>query len=72
MEAWAEKMGTHAMEIYEKISFLEGTLSGWTTMLAWSTLYFAIKYYRVFQEVRESALKSAAMAHEAQLKMLRY
>ena len=25
-----------------------------------------------FQEVRESALRSAAMAHEAQLKMLRY
>lgn len=72
MEAWAEKMGPHAMEIYEKISFLEGYISGWTTMLAWSTLYFAIKYYRVFQEVRESALKSAAMAHEAQLKMLRY
>jgi two-component system LytT family sensor kinase len=35
-------------------------------------MYFGIKYYRVFQEVSESALKSAAMAHEAQLKMLRY
>jgi LytS/YehU family sensor histidine kinase len=35
-------------------------------------LYFAIKYYQVFQEIRESALKSASMAHEAQLKMLRY
>jgi LytS/YehU family sensor histidine kinase len=31
-----------------------------------------MKYYRIFQEYRESALRSAAMAHEAQLKMLRY
>jgi len=72
MEAWAEKMGQAAMELFEKVSFLEGYLSGWSVMLVWSALYFAIKYYRVFQEVRESALKSAAMAHEAQLKMLRY
>lgn len=72
MEAWAEKMGPTATEMYEKVSFLEGYVSGWTVMLAWSALYFAIKYYRIFQEVRESALKSAAMAHEAQLKMLRY
>jgi len=72
MQAWAEKMGHAAMEMYEKVSFLEGYVSGWTVMLAWSALYFAFKYYHVFQEVRESALKSAAMAHEAQLKMLRY
>ncbi len=72
MHAWSEKVGPAAVEIYEKISFLESYLSGWTVMLAWSGLYFAIKYYRIFQEIRESALKSAAMAHEAQLKMLRY
>jgi two-component system, LytTR family, sensor kinase len=72
MEEWARKIGPDAMEMYEKVSFLEGYVSGWTVMLAWSALYFAIKYYRIFQEVRESALKSASMAHEAQLKMLRY
>ena len=72
MKEWAEKVGPHAVEIYEKISYLEGYFSGWSVMLAWSVLYYAIKYYRIFQEVRESALKSAAMAHEAQLKMLRY
>jgi two-component system LytT family sensor kinase len=72
MEDWAKKMGPAAMEMYAKVSFLEGYLSGWTVMLAWSALYFAFRYYRIFQEVRESALKSAAMAHEAQLKMLRY
>jgi two-component system LytT family sensor kinase len=71
MEEWYARMGA-AAEIYEKVSFMEGNLGSWSMMLAWSTLYFAIKYYRIFQDMRESALKSAAMAHEAQLKMLRY
>ena len=71
MEAWSEKMG-EAAEMYEKVFLMEGFASGWIPMLAWSTLYFAIKYYQIFQEVQKSALKSAAMAHEAQLKMLRY
>jgi len=71
MLAWAKKMGD-AAEIYEKVSFVEGYSSSITIMLAWSVLYFAIKSYQAFQELRESALKSAAMAHEAQLKMLRY
>jgi two-component system LytT family sensor kinase len=71
MEAWAHKMGPVA-ELYEKVSFFETYTSSLTVMVAWSVLYFVIKYYRIFQEVRESALKSAAMAHEAQLKMLRY
>ncbi|MEJ8568074.1 sensor histidine kinase [Elongatibacter sediminis] len=71
VEAWMERLGD-AAEVYQKVSFVESHLSGLSVMLAWSALYFAIKYYRIFQEVRESALKSAAMAHEAQLKMLRY
>ena len=33
MEAWAEKMGPAATEMYEKVSFLEGYVSGWTVML---------------------------------------
>ena len=71
MEAWAEEMGA-AADIYSKMSFVESWFGSIVTILSWSALYFAIKSYRVFQEVRESALKSAAMAHEAQLKMLRY
>lgn len=71
MAAWKAKMGD-AAEIYEKVSFVESHTGSITVMLAWSALYFAIKSYRVFQEVRESALASAAQAHEAQLKMLRY
>ena len=72
MTAWAEKMGPEVIEIYEKVAFFSSNSSPIALMLAWSVLYFAIKYYRIFQEIRESALKSAAMAHEAQLKMLRY
>jgi two-component system LytT family sensor kinase len=71
MEAWMEKMGD-AAELYEKVYYMETFTTGWIPMLAWSVLYFVIKYYQIFQEVQKSALKSAAMAHEAQLKMLRY
>jgi len=71
MEAYSQKLG-EAAEIYWKMSFVESYVGSITTILTWSALYFAIKSYRVFQDVRESALKSAAMAHEAQLKMLRY
>jgi hypothetical protein len=71
MEAWMEKMG-EAAELYEKVYFMESFTTGWIPMLSWSVLYFVIKYYQIFQEVQKSALKSAAMAHEAQLKMLRY
>ena len=68
---WLEEKGEIA-ELYERVYFLESFTGSLSVMLAWSTLYFGIKYYRLFQEMRESALKSAAMAHEAQLKMLRY
>jgi len=71
MVAWAAKMGD-AAEIYEKVSFVEGHTGSISIMLAWSALYVGIKSYQAFQDLRESALKSAAMAHEAQLKMLRY
>lgn len=71
MVAWVEKVGDHA-ELYLKVTYMQTFTSAWTLMLAWSALYLIIKYYQVFQEVQKSALKSAAMAHEAQLKMLRY
>jgi two-component system, LytTR family, sensor kinase len=41
-------------------------------MLSWSGLYFGIKFSREIAHERESALRANAMAHEAQLKMLRY
>jgi len=41
-------------------------------ILCWSGLYFGIKYYQLLQEEREKNLKASTMAHEAQLRMLRY
>lgn len=41
-------------------------------MLLWSGLYFIIKYYQLFQAEREKSLRSEALAHQAQLLMLRY
>ena len=41
-------------------------------LLSWSGLYFGIKFSRQLREQKEAALKAQAMAHAAQLKMLRY
>ncbi len=41
-------------------------------MLLWSGLYFMIKYYQLFQVEKEKNLRSEALAHQAQLLMLRY
>ena len=41
-------------------------------LLSWSGLYFGIKLARQLQHQKEAALKAQSMAHEAQLKMLRY
>ncbi|MEP5763885.1 MAG: histidine kinase [Halieaceae bacterium] len=51
---------------------LENVSTAWMVMLCWTALYFGIKYYRLLQEERQRGLKTQAMAHEAQLKMLRY
>ncbi len=71
MTSWMEEMG-QAAEIYERVSYMSTFTVAWFVILSWATLYFAIKYAQLFQQVQQSALKSAAMAHEAQLKMLRY
>lgn len=41
-------------------------------ILSWSGFYFAIRINRQLAREREAVLKAHAMAHEAQLKMLRY
>jgi two-component system LytT family sensor kinase len=40
--------------------------------LSWTGIYLGIKYYRQMRHQTERALKANAMAHQAQLKMLRY
>ena len=46
--------------------------SSFPTLLTWSALYFIIKYYQLLQAEKEKSLRSEALAHEAQLLMLRY
>jgi len=41
-------------------------------LLGWSALYFGIKYYQLLQEEQKKSIRANAMAHEAQLRMLRY
>ncbi|MEX2326534.1 MAG: histidine kinase [Pseudomonadales bacterium] len=41
-------------------------------IIGWSGLYFGIKYYNLLQDEKEKSLRAESMAHEAQLRMLRY
>ena len=41
-------------------------------MLGWSGLYFALKFYRLLQSQIERSIRAESLAHEAQLRMLRY
>ncbi len=43
-----------------------------TALFAWSAIYFGYHYYSSLQEQKAQVLKATAMAHQAQLKMLRY
>jgi len=52
--------------------YLGGAIQGTYLMLCWSGLYFGIKYYESLQQQREASLRSATLAQEAQLRMLRY
>ena len=60
----------------EKLTFIHyfaGELGyAYFLMVGWSTLYFVIKYYQLFQAEREKTLIAVSSANEAQLRMLRY
>ena len=56
---WLEKMGD-AAELYERVYFLDYFMGSLSVMMAWSALYFGVKYARLFREMRESALKRIA------------
>ena len=59
-------------EMHGMFGYLWYFASSLYLLLAWSGLYFGIKFSRQLREQKEAALKAQAMAHEAQLKMLRY
>jgi signal transduction histidine kinase len=59
-------------EMHSIFGYLWYFTSMFYLLLSWSGLYFGIKFNRQLQEQKEAALKAQAMAHETQLKMLRY
>jgi len=58
--------------VHNLLAYLWYYLSTFYLLLSWSGLYFGIKFARQAQQQKEAALTAQAMAHEAQLKMLRY
>ncbi|MGX5172653.1 sensor histidine kinase [Aliikangiella sp. IMCC44653] len=52
--------------------YISGVFSRFYIILSWSCLYFGIKFYQGMQEASQRALKATSLAHQAQLKMLRY
>ena len=52
--------------------YFRGALLVNYVFISWSCLYFGIKFYQGMEEASQRALKATALAHEAQLKMLRY
>jgi two-component system LytT family sensor kinase len=59
-------------ERLERLNLYEGVEGSLLLMLTWSALYFIIKYYQLLQAEQEKRVRSEALAHEAQLLMLRY
>jgi len=54
------------------LGYFEGITAPFYILVTWSGLYFAIKWYQLLQAESEKVLRMSAMAHQAQLKMLRY
>lgn len=54
------------------MAFIAYSLGYIYVVLAWVGMYLGIKYYRQLQDETERALAARGMAHQAQLKMLRY
>lgn len=69
---WPEQLKSRGEDPMPWYGYLDGTVSAFWVMLAWSALYIGIKYYLLMQEEKQRGLAAMAMAHEAQLKMLRY
>lgn len=61
-----EELGTFGYYTFEYLG-----LSFWV-ILSWSGLYYGLTLYYQLQEERAASLNAKAMAHEAQIRMLRY
>ena len=62
-----------ALEKYGEIAYFSGIIGlSYFLILGWSALYFGLKFYRLLQEEKQKSIRAESMAHEAQLRMLRY
>ena len=59
-------------EMKSPLEFFSNAMHSSYLLLCWSAIYFGIKYYMSLQQQQEATLRAAALAQEAQLKMLRY
>jgi two-component sensor histidine kinase len=59
-------------EMKSWLEFFSNAMASTYLLLCWTGLYFGFKYYDSLQKQREATLRAAALAQEAQLKMLRY
>lgn len=67
--AWLLKEPDRAMDVRSWL----GAMVGYTYLiLAWTFLYITLRFYRELQIQIRQTLQATAMAHQAQLKMLRY
>ena len=76
---WTVINNFHYWEIYrhgyrppEWLLYFSNSIRSFFVIACWSGLYVGIKYYQMLQKERQNALRSATMAHQAHLKMLRY
>ncbi len=62
-----------AVEEYGYDAYFSGLIGySYFLILGWSGLYFGLKFARMLQEAQQRSIKAESMAHEAQLRMLRY
>lgn len=54
------------------VRFPKAALDYAMTVMAWSALYFGLKYWQAWEAERERTLQANALAHQAQLELLRY
>lgn len=62
-----------AVEKYGNMAYINGIIGySYFLFLCWSGMYFGLKFYRLLQEEKEKSIRAESLAHEAQLRMLRY
>lgn len=61
------------IQAYGLLGYFSGIIGySYFLMLGWSGLYFALKFYRLLQVEIERSIRAESLAHESQLRMLRY